>query len=278
MKKICIIIAVLGCAITGMAQEKGTSGKGSDTTRFKIGTIEFIVIDNDTTVIDTDQLEDPDRDLHISIDPKELTYWSGFGVGVNMFMNYEFKPTVNSPHLQIDPANSFHYTLNLMEHRFRIADDYFGLVTGIGFSNSRFGFQDDRMRLASNADSTYGVIDTTLANGFSKNQLRVSYFNIPLLLHFNTSKNKNKNLYLSLGVIGGVRIGSKMRYKYDVLGGETKDKTKGTFNLNPFHASLTARMGYRNLGLFANFDMLPLFKEGTSEVAKPLTFGATLNF
>jgi len=272
------MLAVIGCTITTMAQETEIIEEGSDTTRFKIGTIEFIVIDNDTTAVNSDEIEDPDRDLKINVDPKELTYWSGFGVGVNTFMNYEFKPTVNAPHLQIDPANSFHYTLNLMEHRFRIAGDHFGIVTGIGFTNSRFGFQDDRMRLASNADSTYGIIDTTLANGFSKNQLRVNYFNIPFLLHFNTSKYRDKNVYLSLGVIGGVRIGSKMRYKYDVLGGETKDKTKGTFNLNPFHASLTARLGYRNLGLFANFDMLPLFKEGTSEVAKPLTFGATFNF
>lgn len=277
MKRIFTYLAVLGCTITSTAQEVEVNEEGSDTTRFKIGTMEFIVIDNDTTVIksgDPGEFEEPE----FPSDRNDLTYWSGFGVGVNTFMNYEFQPNVNAPHLQIDPANSFHYNLNLMEHRFRIVKDYFGIVTGIGFSNSRFGLQDDRMRLASNADSTYGIVDTTLANGFSKNQLRVSYFNIPLLLHFNTSKYEDKNVYLSLGVIGGVRIGSKMRYKYDVLGGETKDKTKGTFNLNPFHASLTARMGYKNLGLFANFDMLPLFKEGTSEVAKPLTFGATLNF
>jgi len=278
MKKILTMLAVIGCTITTMAQESEIIEDGKDTTRFKIGSMEFIVIDNDTTVVDHDADPGEFDQSEFPSDRGDLTYWSGFGVGVNTFMNYEFKPTVNSPHLQIDPANSFHYTLNLMEHRFRIAKDYFGIVTGIGFSNSRFGFQDDRMRLASNADSTYGVIDTTLANGFSKNQLRVSYFNVPLLLHFNTSKYEDKNVYLSLGVNGGVRIGSKMRYKYDVLGGETKDKTKGTFNLNPFHASLTARMGYKNLGLFANFDMLPLFKEGASEVAKPLTFGATLNF
>ena len=57
-----------------------------------------------------------------------------------------------------------------------------------------------------------------------------------------------------------------------------KDKTRGRFNVNPFHASLTARMGYRNFGLFANFDMLPLFENGTSRVAKPLTFGASFHF
>ena len=278
MKKIYTLIALLGLMQLGYSQKEG----GSDTTRFKIGSLEFIIVDNDTLMVDENGEPENHGDdkhfrKHMNKDA-DLTYWSGFDLGINMLMNNQFESKFSESHLQMDPANSFSYSFNFFEKRIRFGTDYVGLVTGLGFTNSRFGFKDDHLRLASNADSTFGWKDTTLANGFSKNQLRVSYFNIPVLLHFNTSKNEDKNFHISLGIIGGVRIGSKVKYKYDVFGGETKDKTRGKYNLNPFHASLTARMGYKDFGVFANFDMLPLFENGKSRVAKPLTFGASFNF
>ena len=280
MKSTITLFAILIIAKLGLAQEEG----GPDTTKFKIGSMEFIIVDNDTTFVDTDEDWEEgdeqigDKDTRINYTPGDLTYWGGLDIGVNILMNNQFEPSFTEPHLNIDPAKSFSYSFNFFEKRLRFGTDHVGLVTGLGFTNSRFGFSNQYMRLGSNADSTFGMMDSTLINGFNLNQLRVTYFNVPLLLHFNTSKNHKKNFHISLGVIGGVRINSKMKYKYDVLGGESKDKTKGRFNLNPFQASLTARMGYRNFGVFANFDMLPLFETSKSTVAKPLTFGASFNF
>ncbi|MEO9533645.1 MAG: outer membrane beta-barrel protein [Crocinitomicaceae bacterium] len=279
MKKIFTLMALIGLAQFGHAQEEN---KGSDTTRFKIGSMEFIIIDKDTLAVDNDGNIDPDNEndksFEMKYDKNDLTYWSGFDVGVNLLMNNQFQSSFTEDHLTMDPAQSFSYSFNFAETRIRIAGDYFGIVTGLGFTNSRFGFSNDRLRLTSTADTTMGVIDTTLANGFNRNQLRVNYFNVPVLLHFNTSKNPDKNFHISMGIIGGVRIGSKMKYKYDILGGEAKDRVKAKYNLNPFHASLTARMGYKNFGVFANFDMLPLFENQASRVAKPLTFGASFIF
>lgn len=279
MKKIFTLLALIGLAQLGHAQEEN---EGSDTTRFKIGTMEFIIIDSDTMAVNDEGDQDPDGNIekpkNKRADKKDLTYWSGFDVGVNMLMNNQFQSSFSEDHLTTDPAQSFSYSFNFAEQRIRIAGDYFGIVTGLGFTNSRFGFTNDRMVLSSTSDTTIGVIDSTLTNGFNRNQLRVSYFNVPVLLHFNTSKNPDKNFHVSMGIIGGVRIGSKMKYKYDILGGEAKDKTKAKFNLNPFHASLTARMGYKGFGVFANFDMLPLFTNQASRVAKPLTFGASFSF
>lgn len=278
MKKIFTILAVLSLANFSMAQEEE---HGPDTTRFKIGSTEFIIIDNDTMRVDQND-EDPEMGDHKKGDKEQdkgkLTYWSGFEVGINMLMNSDFKPEFNEPHLEIDPASSFVYNFNIMEFRVPFGTPHVGLVSGIGFTNSRFGFKDPYLRLGSTADSTFGYTDSSLVSGFTKNQLRVSYFNVPLLFQFNTSKDPKKNFHVAIGAIGGVRIGSNVKYKYDVLGGEAKDKIKGRYNLNPFHASLTARVGYRNFGLFANFDMLPLFETGKSRVAKPLSFGASFHF
>lgn len=257
----------------GLSQEEK---EGSDTTRFKLGSTEFIIVDSDTMKVNHDD-DEPDEDGYYESRNK-LTYWSGFEVGVNMLMNNQFESKFSESHLRTDPANSFVFNFNLLEHRIRFGTDHIGLVTGIGFTNSRFGFSDDRLRLGANSDSTYGFADSSLTSGFSKNQLIVNYFNIPVLLHINTSKNHKNNFHISMGVIGGVRMGSKVKYKYEGPLGESKDKVDGRFNVNPFHLSLTTRMGFRNFGLFANFDMLPLFENDASRVAKPLTFGASFHF
>lgn len=279
MKKIFTLLAVLMLAQVGFTQEEENE-QGPDTTRFKLGNTEFIIIDNDTIKVESND-EDPGDGGHHhdhKHDRDKLTYWSGFEVGVNMLMNNQFQSNFNEPHLEIDPASSFVYNFNILEFRVPFGTPHVGLVTGIGFTNSRFGFKDPYLRLNATGDSTFGVIDSSLVSGFTRNQLRVSYFNIPLLLQFNTSKNPKRNFHVALGAIGGVRIGSKVKYKYDVLGGEADEKVKGRYNLNPFYAALTARVGFRNFGVFANFDMLPLFESDKSRVAKPLTFGASFHF
>lgn len=248
-----------------------------DTTRFTIGNKQIIIIGTDTTMID---VNDPNaEDGHSGRYGGDLTYWSSIDVGVNLPMNGNFENSFNSKHLEIDPSKSFVYSFNFAEQRIRIIKDYFGIVTGLGFTNSRYGFADDKLRLMSNADSTYGVVDSSLFNGFSKNQLRINTFNIPVLFQINTSKNEDNNFHLSFGAIGGLRIGSNVKYKYDLAGGgDTKNKEKGRYNLNAFQVLGTVRMGYKDFGLFANYDILSLYEKDKSELAYPLTFGVSLNF
>lgn len=273
MKRIFTLLTVLLCANIGLAQEEESV---PDTTRFKIGSTEFIIIENDTMRIeDNENSEDFDEDEKES---KVGAYWAGIDVGVGVLMNNQFEPSFTEPHLLTDPASSFSYSLNFFEHFIKFGTPHVGLVVGAGFTNARFGFKDSYMRLHANADSTYGMADSSLVSGFSQNQLRVNYFNIPIMFQINTSKNKKKNLHLAFGIIGGVRINSKMRYKFETTEGEAKDKRKGRYNVNPFQASLTARLGYRNIGVFAAFNMLPLFENDKSRVAKPLTFGASFHF
>lgn len=271
MKRIFTLLAIFTSGFLLAQKEEG------DTTRFKVGGLEFIIVDHDTIPVHDHGHDHGDWDEEHE-DHEDLTYWSGFHVGINMLMNESFQTDFNSEHLKIDPANSFSYSFNFMEHRIKIIKDYFGIVTGVGFTNSRFGFDNDRMRLASNSDSTWGYVDTTLTNSFSKNQLRVNYFNIPILFQINTSKSEHNNFHITFGAIGGVRIGSKVKYKYDVLGGENEDKVKGRHNLNAFSLAGTFRLGYKDFGLFANYDVLSLYESGKSENAYPLTFGASFHF
>lgn len=270
------LLTFLICANLGLAQEEKT---GSDTTRFTIGNTEFIIVDKDTIQVEeTEDNELPDDDDFGWDDRMDLAHWSGFDVGVNILMNNQFQSEFQEDHLILDPAKSFTYNFNIFEYFIKFGTPHVGLTTGLGFSHSRFGLKDSYMRYGANSDSTFAYADSSLLNGFKTNQLRVSHFNIPILFTINTSKNKKKNFHLSFGVIGGVRIGSKVRYKYEVIEGETEQFTRGKYNINPFHASLTTRIGFRKIGFFATYNMLSLFEGDKSRVAKPLSFGASIHF
>lgn len=270
MKRIILIAIALLTGFVGVAQEE------QDTTRFKFGGKEIIIIGSDTMLVDN---EGDDEFGEFERYAGDMTYWSGFEVGINLPVNGDFQTDFDSRHLQIDPSQSFVYNFNLFEKRIKIVKDYFGIVTGLGFTNSRYGFKNNNLRLAANQDSTYGVVDTTLFNGFSKNQLRVNTFNIPLLFQINTSKSDQNNFHLAFGAIGGVRIGSNVKYKYDLAGGgDTKNKEKGRYNLNAFQVLGTVRLGYNDFGLFANYDILSLYEKDKSEIAYPLSFGASFHF
>ncbi|MFK8036717.1 MAG: porin family protein [Crocinitomicaceae bacterium] len=282
MKKILLLLLAVLFGLNLTAQEEPTQVEEpvmeeEDTTRFKIAGLEFIIINHgeDTIMVDSGDEDNFDVKKKKKKSDDDLTYWSGFEFGPSVLLDNSGGTNINSPYLNIDPAQSFSYSLNLFEKRIRFGSDHVGLVTGLGFTQARYGFKDNYNLLAS-SDSTWGVLDTTRA--FNKNQLRATYLNIPLLLQFNFSKNANKNFHIATGVIGGVRINSKTVQKFDVNGKATKNKAKGVYNLNSFQASATARVGYKDFGVFANYNLLSLFEPGQAEEVYPLTMGISLHF
>lgn len=52
-----------------------------------------------------------------------------------------------------------------------------------------------------------------------------------------------------------------MKYKYKEDGDTQKYKDNQDFNTNPFRVSLTARVGYGRLNLFATYGLTPLFEK-----------------
>ncbi|MFD1553662.1 hypothetical protein DNU06_10290 [Putridiphycobacter roseus] len=273
MKNIITLIAI-SLSMQLFAQEKE-----QDTMRFNVAGLEFIIINHgeDTLLVSG---EGTSKEVEVGKSKKnkaddDLTYWSGFDFGPSILLNASGGNQINSPYLQMDPAQSFSYNLNFFEKRIRFGTDHVGLVTGMGLSFSRYGLKNN-YQLKQSADSTWGTLDTLTS--FNKNQLRATYLNVPLLLQFNSSKNEDKNFHVAAGVIGGVRIGSKLVQKFDVLGKESKNKSKGVYNLNSFQALATVRMGYNDFGLFANYNLLPLFEKGKAEQVFPLTMGVSFHF
>lgn len=249
----------------------GISHGQSDTTQVQIGTAKVIIVNEDSSKTDWDD---------DSIDTTAaLTHWGGIDLGVNLLVNSSNKTDLGKENdwLDLQYERSLSWRFNVLEHKIKLLDEYAGLVLGLGLSYNSYGFKNE-VSVVSNTlahrDTTFGVIDTTIQ--YSKTKLRTTYINVPLMLEFNTSKNPKRTFHIAGGVIGGWKIGSVTKQEFELEGTEYKVRGKQDFNLTPLTLDATVRVGYRNLTLFANYGLTPLFKSGKGPEVYPVVVGLSL--
>lgn len=253
-------------------------GEGEpDTMKMTVGNKEVIIITHSNDDFDLDFDED-DEDDDEPKRKKSDAHWAGVDLGFTMLMNESFKSSFpTSPYLENDPARSIVWNVNPFEYKFQFGTPYVGLTTGLGFSFTSIALKNDYV-LGYNADSLYASIDTV--NTYSKNKLKAAYLTIPLLLEFNTNIDPDRSFYLAAGVVGGVRLSSKIKRNGSFDDGEKEfeEREKGTYALNPFKLDAAVRLGYGQIGVFANYSLLPLFDVNKAVEVYPLTFGLSFNF
>jgi hypothetical protein len=270
MKTISLIALLSLSGIYSLAQIS------DDTTKFNLGstTVMIIAEESDTNYVDYDNVKEDDK--------KEKTYcaddyarWGGFYFGVNGLLTSDNSITLpnSANYLDLDYSKSVHFQLNIAEKRFQLGTPHVGLTTGLGFEFNRYEFKRN-VNIGYNSDSIWGRIDTTIS--YNKNFLKATYLQVPLLIDITTHKDPNKAFQFSFGVIGGYKIGSKMKLKYEVDNNKNKDKSKGHYNVNPFKLSATARLSYKNVTVFANYGLTTVFEKNRGPEVYPFSAGLAL--
>lgn len=108
---------------------------------------------------------------------------------------------------------------------------------------------------------------------FTKNKLMSRYFQIPLMLNFNTDPGGDDGLSVSVGGYAGVFWKARTRQESDELG---TVKFEDDFNLNPFRYGLTARVDFKWFDFYANYNLSSLFEEGSSPVTNTFNVGVNI--
>jgi hypothetical protein len=282
MKTILLTIATMSCiSLTAQVTEPIKAQEGTvtidtlrqtitvdndgDTTRIKLGKKTIVIIEDD----DDEDDEKGDRNGE--------GHWAGFGINTNGFLNADGKIATGSDagFLELDHARSIGFNFNLVEKRFPIFREYVGLTTGLGIQWNRFALKNNVDVMVS-ADSTYGVENTTV--DFKKNVLRSTYLQIPLLLEITTNKDNDKAWHISAGVVGGIRIGSSLKTKWEDAGKTNKDKVISNYNFNPFDAHATAIIGYGDINLYVNYGLTQVFEKDKGPNFSPVSAGILFNF
>ena len=281
MKKILLIPIFFFAWLLSHGQENEKSNE-PDTTRMNIGKTEIIFVNHENKSSDIEDSEEPIDTLDASPSEEEQEYneahWAGLDLGFNMLLNNQNTTNFGAhDYWQNDPAKSINFNLNLLEHKFSIYKNYVGITTGLGFGFTQIGFKNNYI-LQSTKDSLFAISDTVV--NYSKNKLRAAYFQVPLMLEFCSSADDNHNFYLAAGVVGGVRMTSRIKQigKEIGTGKEFEFVNKGTYGLNPFKLDAAVRIGYEDWGVFASYSLLPVFDTKMTDEIHPFVFGLSFNF
>ncbi|MFC2137549.1 hypothetical protein ACFLTE_05175 [Bacteroidota bacterium] len=242
----------------------------SDTTKIRIGKKSIKVINDgeDTYISVIDSKDEKNKDFDFEIEDEDMKFkkekkgnkfeghWAGIELGLNTYDG-------SVPNfMQLNSNRSFNWNINMFQHSFGLFSKHVGLVSGLGFEFNNYRF-DNANSIEKDDDGFVVGLDLDPDLNVEKSKLTTVYLTCPLLLEFQipVSSNKDKDIHISGGVIGGLKTGSYTKVKYSSKGKPGKNKTKDDFNLAPFRYGVTARIGYDGLNIFAIYYLTPMFEK-----------------
>lgn len=248
-----------------------SDSRGSDTTTIEFGSYNIVIQDD---AIELNRNKKRNRESSW----RELTYFAGLDIGVNGYIMPDGSFTLPKgdeyDFLALNWGNSRTFSINPLEFKIKIYENFIGITTGLGIEWNSYRLRDLDWKMAFNADSTYGVYDPN--KGTNKSKFRLTYINAPFLLEFNTSRYRKNNFHFAAGVVIGWRIQSMYKQRYENNTGKHKDRTVGTFNMQPFRFNAMVRFGYGGLNLFATYSINEMFRAGSAPELYQVSAGITI--
>lgn len=252
-----------------------------DTVVVRLGKKKMVIVDSkDKTVIEIPEKGKKSDEI---IEYKEVKkfkgHWSGFELGINGFMdnNQSMTQTGEIAWMDLKQGRSWNTNINFTQYSIGFGTDKAGLVTGLGLEFNDYHFSNP---ISLKVVDGVTVVDSSyIQAGYrvEKTKITMLHLTLPLLLEFQLpmGEKRKDRIYISAGVVSGVRLGSHTKVVYDD-GSRRKDKNRGDFNIATLRYGLTARMGYKGIRLFANYYPVQLFEKGKGPELYPFAIGLVL--
>ena len=268
--------------VTVLTDEIIKSEKSGDTTNVKIGDIDIDIYEDGTKFSFKDEDDTLEFDEDFNFDWKKSNkkfkgHWSGLELGLNNFVDNSFSIVreTGEEYMEINTGKSWNFNLNFAQYSLPIFKDRFGLVSGMGLEWSNYQFDNNLTIAKDNGVIAPENIDYPVL----KNKLVTTYLTAPLLVELQMfNKKRSKRLHISGGVIGGLKISSHTKIKYNDDGDKKKEKNRNDFYISPFRYALTGRIGYRALNLYFNYYMTDFFQKDKGPELNPIAMGFVMSF
>lgn len=259
--------ATTAASISRIIDDEKSDGK--DSTTFKWKGKKVIIIGGDERYKDTSVVKSKSK--------KQFNHWAGFAIGVNGLLTPggSFTQPSKYNYLDLNYSRSFNFQLNIFQHNLHIYKNYVNLVTGFGTEFRRY-MLDNKTTLNADSSFTHGVIDSISKFSYSKNILKSTMLQVPLLLEFNTCRKPSKSFHIAVGAIGQFMISSKTKQKFEINGNEFTKIRKDSYNMSPFQVKAHASVGYSNFTVFSEYNITPLFSSGKGPEVYPFVIGVRL--
>lgn len=198
--------------------------------------------------------------------------WFGLDLGLNNYVtNGELlKAPSNFESLALDTWRSLNVTTHFLPTTLRLfGDGAVNLKTAISLDFNNLRFNDDFI-IRPKANTL--TLDSTAV--LKKNKLVATYVQLPLLLHFRTNPHeKKKSIDFSVGGYVGALIDGKTKRQDE---NEKVIKTHDTFNLNPLKYGVTARVDFRWIDFYVNYNLSSVFADAQGPNTQLVSAGVNL--
>jgi len=268
--------------------------KSGDTTRIRLGKKGITIIEkNGKTSVNIDKgnneqeiennneseenesSEDNWKSRHHNYN-KFKPHFAGFELFLNNYMdkNHNLSRNSSNEFMELSTGKSIGVNINFLNYAFPFSSQI-GIVTGLGMEINNYHFEWNN-----NIQKLDGVIQSKPApDGITYDNTKFgdTYINIPILLEVQFPLgHKNRPLYFSGGVIGGLKISSSSKVIYYENGNERKYKIHDDFFLSPIRYGFQGRVGYRAINLFATYYPTTLFEKNKGPELYPFDIGLAL--
>lgn len=261
------------------------SAEETDTTRIRIGKKQVDIVENedgtsvDITDIDKDDEDEKDWEEKKPRKRKFSGHWDSFGIGMANFLDadYSMSRTPETNFMDLNTGRSTNINLNAFQQGFGLGTNHIGITTGLGLEINDYFFDNNNSITKNSETGVIEVLDYDI--NLTKSKLVTTYLVLPLLLEVNIGANSNPHdrFYISGGIIGGVKLGSKTKVVYKEEGDKEKKKKKDDFNINPLKYGLTLRAGYKDFQVYTNYYITPFFEDNKGPELYAFSVGIAVN-
>lgn len=208
-------------------------------------------------------------------------HWCGFYFGFINFANtsYSMYPKGTPEFMELNWAGSFAMQFNIFQHSINLVPrNNFGLIVGLGMEYQRLRFENKNFTVTTeNGQVIPLALEPLGIENVKRSTFKTLYLTIPLLMEVQFPAKYKKQLHVSGGIVGGVRMHSKTKVVYQNRG-KQKRKESDNFNMIPFKADVMASIGYRNFNVWGSYTLTSMFKSDKGPKLHPYTIGFGFSF
>ncbi len=251
MKNLILIIALFFASIAFCNAQKGVE----------------IKIKRDTTSTDTIVSCEIKEKRFKNVD----TRWVMLDYGLSM---YAHKGKLNLPTnyfpLEQKIWGSHNFDFHLVRQRVNLYKHKINVEYGLTFQFNKYNLSNDFVLEPNQTEVTLTESTTAL----KRNHFNSSYLVAPLLLDFKIGKKKSYMRFQTGGYAGFLLKGKRVTKTAE----EGRVKVNDDYNLNKVRYGLTARLGYKDFTVYANYGLSSLFKtdENAGFDLNPLSIGISI--
>ncbi len=210
---------------------------------------------------------------------KKLHPFMSYDLGFNNYLeNGKFPNDVNAQY-SVKPWGSWNVAIG-GGLRWYVAKP-FSIDLGADFSWYNYKYQDRSTRVVKTNDDVLFVADAAGAE-YLKSKTSVPYLNLSItpIIHFG-KKNSGVNhtdFRLGAGVYAGYRLGGSVKYIYELNDTHMKYRSEGDYFLSTYRYGVKALFGYKDVNVFATYDLSTLYAAGKGPELNPICFGLNWTF